>query len=113
VVDTVKTRSAEFEGHSDYPSGRVARDERGNAVWQWSGHEEALPVDLEMPTLSLAEEPPSLLGSAKLNKVAAKSGYNPYESGMILKKDRPRRRDLRELSRWIEQQKQRGVDDDT
>jgi hypothetical protein len=115
VVDTVKIYRPEFEfaEQADNPSGHVGRDDRGNAVWQWAGREAASPVNLEMPTLSLAdEEPPTPLGNARLNTVATKAGYNPYESGLILKKDRPRRRDLRQLSRWIEQQKKRGAAED-
>ncbi len=107
--DTIKIRRPELRDQADHPSGRVARDDRGNAVWKWAGHEEELPVDLEMPTLSLADEPPLPLGGVRLNKVATRSGYNPYESGLIPKKAPRKKRDLRELSRWIEQQKKRGA----
>jgi len=90
------------------PSGRVARDERGNAIWQWAARDVDPAADVDVATLSLQDEPPSLLGNAKLNTLAAKNGYNPYESGLIEKKLRPKRRDLRELSKWIEAQKRRS-----
>jgi hypothetical protein len=105
VVDTIKIRKPDIAAVLDDPSGRVSRDERGNAVWEWSTRHEDLPVHLEVPSLALEDDAISALGNAKVNKVATKSGYNPYESGLILKKGRPKKRSLKELSRWIEARK--------
>lgn len=96
---------------NENPSGRVARDDRGNAVWQWKASEDEHPVSLKNVELSLVDEPLLGPGAIKVNRVAARNGYNPYESGLILKKQRAKKRDLRELSRWIEQKKQLGDDD--
>ncbi|MCX7056637.1 MAG: hypothetical protein NTZ79_05420 [Proteobacteria bacterium] len=41
-------------------------------------------------------------------KIAAKGGNNPYESGLVKKTAPAVKRDLRELSRWIEERRQRG-----
>jgi hypothetical protein len=82
-------------------TGRVAFDDRGNAVWQWA-YGEGEPPPLESIGLSLAEEQP--LPSAIENPKATVAGYNPYGSGLISPAPvvRKKRTDLRELSRWIE-----------
>jgi hypothetical protein len=114
LVDTVKMRRPAFvradESLGSNVSGRVDHDDRGNAVWHWADDPTAAP--LEHTGLAVVEdEQPLPLATVKLNKVAAKAGYNPYESGLIeRKKVATRRRDLRELSRWIEQRKLRGED---
>jgi hypothetical protein len=38
-----------------------------------------------------------------LQRSSTYTGFNPYQSGLVQKEPRAPRRDLRELSRWIEQ----------
>ena len=113
VVDTVEILRPDFAKDDDNPTGRVAHDERGNAVWKWSRDLAVLPFQFEQPALSVAEDAPSPVGNVTINKVATKTGYNPYESGMILKKARAKKRDLKELSRWIETRKKLGEASET
>ena len=96
-------RKPDFTSALLNPSGRVSHDERGNAVWGWSRNE--IPAHLEHSGLAVADDAPSPAGIATVNKVAAKLGYDPYQAGMIEKKSGPKKRDLRELSRWIELKK--------
>jgi hypothetical protein len=112
LSDTAKMRRPEFGGANAGVTGRVGHDDRGNAVWEWAREPDAIP--LESTGLAIIEdEAPLPLATVKINvnKVAAKSGYNPYESGLIEKKNVvAKKRDLRELSRWIELKKMRGED---
>jgi hypothetical protein len=103
-------RRPEFGVVGEGVSGRVGHDDRGNAVWEWA--RDRVDAPLAHTALSIVEdEQPLPLATVKLNKVAAKAGYNPYESGLIeRKKVASKKRDLRELSRWIEQRKLRGAD---
>ena len=103
MSDTAKMRKPDFTAALLNPSGRVSHDERGNAVWEWSRNE--IPAHLEHSGLAVADDAPSPGGTAKVDKVAAKVGYDPYQAGMIEKPSGPKKRNLRELSRWIELKK--------
>jgi len=86
-------------------SGRVEFDDRGNAVWQ-SGRRKP-----KSPQLSIAEEEGHSNKHVKSNKAGMKSGYNPYESGMLKggKKDGfAKKKDLAALSKWIQLKKNMG-----
>jgi hypothetical protein len=103
-------------GEKGPKSGRVRHDERGNAVWEWSTSTGSFARDvttqrlrrLEHAGLSIAEdERPRTPTDAKaqVNKSAARSGYDPYQSAIVDKKAKPKKTDLRELSKWIELKK--------
>jgi hypothetical protein len=106
------------DGGKDGP-GRLAEDDRGNISWQWADDAEDLLADDEVgkmeriqalsdPKLELAEDttPPSK--RAQLNERGLKTGYNPYESGTLAKKQWKKKRDLKQLSEWIELKKKMG-----
>lgn len=94
--------------------GRIAFDERGNAVYEWNDNrlteeseagERARRKALEHPTLSFVEEEQTKNAPIQNNAKGLRLGYNPYESGLLPNKAAPRKRDLRELSKWIEMKK--------
>lgn len=94
--------------------GRIAFDERGNAVYEWNDDrlsqdgeagERARRKALDHPGLSMVEEEQAGNAPIQNNAKGLRMGYNPYESGLLPKKGAARKRDLRELSKWIEMKK--------
>jgi len=95
-------------------TGRVTHDERGNAIWEWAGTADARRPEsatqklkkLENPTLSLADDAPTSFDGVKHNPLGTVKGYSPYDSGLLHKKEPPRRKDLKRLSEWMKLKKQ-------
>lgn len=95
--------------------GYVDFDDRGNAIYQWrevKGHEQSDPDDRQQtaaallnPTLSLVDDHPEY-EFTPINAKGLRMGYNPYESGCLVRtrKEKDKKpKDLRALSKWIEQ----------
>jgi len=114
------------EKQPDRRSGRVAFDERGNAVWEWSMSTGifARNVDtkrlkkLEANDLKLADEAaaaPTPKEAARPNPTKPAGGFDPYNSagpaprrGIGTKPAAAKPKDLRRLGSWIELQKTMG-----
>jgi hypothetical protein len=96
-------------------TGRIEYDELGNAIWvPFSGpaSEETLRRLLDDGTLALTEN--DTRGSTDRiaqNPGGLKKGYDPYDSGMLVKKQWKKKKDLRALSKWIEQKKKLDGED--
>jgi hypothetical protein len=87
-------------------SGSVRFDDRGNAIWQWSGDAPASgSLSALVDDLVVAEEP--IVQDLTINEKGLAYGYNPYQSGVLYTGEREKRpkRDLRELSKWIAMKK--------
>ena len=97
---------------SDEP-GRFGLDDRGNVTWQWADHESLQADDtlgaaervraLVDPSLDILEDDNP--GRTASNSKGLVKGYNPYDSGVLGKDSRKKKKDLRELSKWIELRK--------
>ena len=98
--------------------GQIGFDDRGNAVYEWDGSlaDEGEAADrarnkaLANPGLAIVEEEGPANAPIRSNPKGLRNGYNPYESGLLARKGKPKRRDLRELSKWMEAKKNAKAD---
>lgn len=89
-------------------------DERGNTRDQWNDQnlhledESVRLLALHNPHLAIVEESPANGSPVRNNPAGLRIGYDPYESGLLTRLPRRRKRDLRELSRWMEMKRRIG-----
>jgi hypothetical protein len=105
--------------HENVP-GRLSVDDKGNVGWQWADDEDLLADDtlgvvarikaLVDPSLAIADEENPLGSAIQSNPKGLTKGYNPYESGTLGKQEWKKKKNLRELSKWIEMRKKLGQD---
>jgi len=110
----VRPRTTEKTQQQD-KAGKVGFDDRGNAVFEWStdtlaqdgeSADRARSKALNYHGLSLVDDEPPKNAPIQQNPKGLRVGYNPYESGMLAKKDNKKKKtDLRELSKWVEQKR--------
>lgn len=103
--------------------GQLALDDRGNMSWEWADDPQLLADDVVGSTARLrALAPRDLeltdddiaavnrdLASVKGQRIPVRktqgAGYNPYNSGEPTKQSWRKKRDLRQLGKWIELKK--------
>ena len=103
---TIEAKRPDFTRALMQPSGRVVRDELGNAEWEWSESGVRKSVHLAPAALSVLDSPTIVETLKPTQKV---DGYDPYgRTQASKKKAAPKRTDLRELSRQIEQARLAG-----
>jgi hypothetical protein len=109
----VRPRTVE-KGPLQDKAGKVEFDPRGNAVFEWSNDglaEDSETGDklrnkaLDYHGLSIVDDTPPKNAPIQQNPKGLRVGYNPYESGMLAKKEFKKKKDLRELSKWVEQKR--------
>jgi hypothetical protein len=89
--------------------GRIEFDELGNAIWvPFTGNtsDEVMRRLLDDPTLAFSSDYSQ--GTQKRiqqNQAGVKKGYDPYDSGLLVKKEWKKKKDLRKLSQWIKSRK--------
>jgi len=102
------------EGAND-GQGRIEYDELGNAVWvpyRGVSGQEALKRLLNDETLAVTEDnSKGTIRRIQENRAGVGKGYDPYDSGLLLKKTRKKKKDLRALSKWIVKQKKHDPED--
>ena len=98
--------------------GKVRFDERGNAIYDWGDDklqqdgkqaEQLRERALIDPTLKLVDEDCNGNALDIRNDKGLIRGYNPYQSGQLGGKQTAKKRDMRELSKWIETQRRLGL----
>ena len=95
-------------------AGHLALDDRGNVTWEWKPDDDLLADD----TLGAAERLRALvdprlevkddddpLNPTRNNPKGLKTGYNPYNSGALGKRSWKKKKNLKELSKWVELRK--------
>jgi hypothetical protein len=91
--------------------GRIEFDELGNAVWvpaSSNASEEVMRRLLDDPTLAFSEDySAGTVKRIQQNPVGLKKGYDPYDSGQLVKKQWKKKKDLRKLSDWIKSKRPR------
>ena len=101
---------------NDSDAGRLGVDDRGNVTWEWNEEEPDLVADdtlgaaervraLVDPRLQVKDDDDDPLNPIQSNPKGLKSGYNPYNSGALGKQSWKKKKNLKELSKWIELRK--------
>ena len=114
----IRPRVVESREPKPVQPGQIGFDDRGNAVYEWDGTltEEGDAGDrarngaLANPGLAIVEDEGPANAPIRSNPKGLRNGYNPYESGLLARKGKPKRRDLRELSKWMEAKKNAKAD---
>lgn len=110
----LRPRKVEPRPHT---AGQIAFDERGNAVYEWKdarlgedsqAGETARRKALEHPGLSIVDDEAPASAPIRSNPKGLRVGYNPYESGMLAKKEFKKKRDLHALSKWVQAKRKAG-----
>jgi hypothetical protein len=85
--------------------GRIEFDELGNAVWTPSdtnASDEVMRRLLDDPTLAFSSDyEQGTQRRIQQNQLGLRKGYDPYDSGQLVKKEWKKKKDLRKLSEWI------------
>ncbi len=106
----------------DAEPGRLGLDDRGNVTWEWADEDDLLADDslgaaervraLVDPSLKIRDDEDDPLNPSLNNTRGLATGYNPYNSGALVKQTWKKKKDLRELSKWIELRKKLGENKD-
>ena len=93
--------------------GHLGLNDQGNVTWEWSGDENLQAEDtlgaaerirvLVDPSLDVVDE--EIPNAIQNNPKGLVKGYNPYSSGALGKQAWKKKKNLRELSKWIELKK--------
>jgi hypothetical protein len=91
--------------------GKVAFDDRGNAIFEWGDDRLNQDSDtgerlrgkaLSHAGLAIVDEDAPTNAAIRPNPKGLRLGYNPYESGMLAKPGRTKKVDLEQLSKVLE-----------
>ena len=99
----------------DSDAGHLGADDRGNVTWEWKDEGDLLADNtlggaeriraLVDPSLQVKDDDDDPLNPIQSNPKGLKTGYNPYNSGALGKQSFKKKKNLKELSKWIELRK--------
>jgi hypothetical protein len=107
----LRPRVVEPRAQSPGKPGQIGFDDRGNAIYEWQdgrlnedgeAGDRARNKALTHPGLTIVEDDGPANAPIRSNPKGLRNGYNPYESGLLKRKGTGKKRDLRELSKWME-----------
>lgn len=91
--------------------GRIEFDELGNAIWvpfAGASGDDVMRRLLDDPSLAFSNDySDGTQKRVQQNQQGVKKGYDPYDSGLLVKKEWKKKKDLRKLSEWIKTRKPR------
>ena len=100
---------AHFVQQQQLGHGRIEFDELGNAIWVPHGGatgDEVMRRLLDDPSLAFTDDySRGTEQRVQQNPQGLKKGYDPYDSGQLVKKEWKKKKDLRRLSQWIRTRK--------
>lgn len=89
--------------------GKIEFDELGNAIWvpyAGASGEDVMRRLLDDPNLAFSNEySQGTIRRVQQNPQGLKKGYDPYDSGLLTKKEWKKKKDLKRLSKWIKGRK--------
>lgn len=107
---------------ADTLPGQLGTDDRGNVTWKWAETADLQQDDevgamqrvhaLVDPTLDVLEDDDSPDNPLAVSPKRLKTGYNPYNSGTLGKQTWKKKKNLKELSKWIELRKRMAEQND-
>ena len=108
-------KAPDKDSSTETSSGRVSKDDRGNMTWEWADDGDLQADDtlgaaeriraLVDPTLNVEDDDLDGNNPVKSNPKGLTKGYNPYNSGALGKAQWKKKKNLRDLSKWIELRK--------
>jgi len=108
-VSTDMNDMSHFAEEQRLGHGKIEFDELGNAVWvPYSGAtgEDVMRRLLDDPNLAFSNEySQGTIRRVQQNPQGLKKGYDPYDSGLLLKKEWKKKKDLKRLSKWMQSRK--------
>jgi hypothetical protein len=108
-ISTDMKEMSHFAEEQRLGHGKIEFDELGNAVWvPYSGAtgEDVMRRLLDDPNLAFSNEySQGAIRRVQQNPQGLKKGYDPYDSGLLLKKEWKKKKDLKRLSKWMQSRK--------
>jgi hypothetical protein len=110
-----EAHASQDKDKTDAEPGRLGMDDRGNVTWEWNetgdlnaddslGAAERVRVLVD-PGMDVLDDPGTPDNPRVVNPKLLKTGYNPYDSGALGKQTWKKKKNLQELSRWIDLRK--------